>query len=301
MTDQEPKDDKKEILGALDDLFISAHRYRSSLEFKQLIEFVARFRFYSPYNAMLIYIQKPGARFVCPAYRWEGQFGRKIKPEANPLIILQPMGPVMFVFDVSDTEPGPLALPLPSFVENPFGVRSGKIGPELERTIENAKRDGVEIITKKEGSQLAGFIMAVSEKDFKTLLFRIGKDQNGFPIYQRIPVRYCLLLNENLSRESHYATLTHELGHLYCGHLGTPNRKWWPDRSHPEKKVREFEAEAVSFLVCSRKDITNPSDRYLSGYLDHHDEIPPISPEAIMKAAGLIEQMGTTRMKPRKE
>jgi len=171
----------------------------------------------------------------------------------------------------------------------------------FQRTIENSKRDGIEIIAKKEGSQLAGFIMAVSEEYSNFLLFRIGKDQKGFPIYQRIPVRYCLLLNENLSRESHYATLTHELGHLYCGHWGTPNRKWWLDRSHLEKTVREFEAEAVSFLVCSRKDIANPSDRYLSGYLDHYDEIPLISPETIMKAAGLIEQMGTTRMKPRKE
>ena len=224
---------RRKFSGALDDLFISARRYRSSQEFKELITFVSKFRFYSPYNAMLIYIQKPGARFVCPASRWERQFGRKIKPEANPLIILQPMGPVMFVFDVSDTEPGRDALPLPSYVENPFEVRSGKIGSELEWTIENAKRDGVEIITKKEGSQLAGSIMAVSEKNSKSLLFRIGKDQKGFPIYQRIPVRYCLLLNENLSRESHYATLTHELGHLYCGHLGTPNRKWWPDRSLP--------------------------------------------------------------------
>lgn len=301
MTDQEHQGDNKEIPRALDDLFISARRYRSSQEFKKLIDFITKFRFYSPYNAMLIYIQKPGARFVCPAYRWEKQFGRKIKPEANPLIILQPMGPVIFVFDVSDTDPGPDAPPLPEEVTSPFKVRYGKIGPELEWMIENAKRDGIEIVTKKEGSQLAGFIMTVPWKSLKPLLFQTGKDQEGNPDYQSVPVRYSLLLNENLNRESRYATLAHELGHLYCGHLGTPNRKWWPDRSHPEKTVREFEAEAVSFLVCSRKNIANPSDRYLSGYLDHHAEIPPISPETIMKAAGLIEQMGATRMKQRKE
>lgn len=207
----------------------------------------------------------------------------------------------MFVFDVSETDPGPDAPPLPEEVTNPFKVRSGKIGPELEWTIENAKRDGIEIVTKKEGSQLAGFIMTVSENSSKSLLFQIGQDQKGVPIYQRIPVRYCLLLNENLSRESRYATLTHELGHLYCGHLGSPNRKWWPDRKGLDDPVVEFEAEAVAYLVCQRAWISNPSDRYLSGSLGRNKEIPTISPETVMKVAGLIEQMGGSRMKPRKE
>ncbi len=140
MTDQEHQGDNKEILRALDDLFISARRYRSSLEFKQLIEFVSKFCFYSPYNAMLVHIQKPGAVFVIPASRWKKVYGQNIRHGATPLIILQPMGPVMFVFDVSDTEPGPDAPPLPKEVTNPFKVRSGKIGQELEWTIENEVR-----------------------------------------------------------------------------------------------------------------------------------------------------------------
>jgi hypothetical protein len=32
-----------------------------------------------------------------------------------------------------------------------------------------------------------------------------------------------------------------------------------------------------------------------------NDEIPPLSPKAIIKVAGLREQMGTTRIKQRKE
>jgi hypothetical protein len=56
--------------------------------------------------------------------------------------------------------------------------------------------------------------------------------------------------------------------------------------------VREFEAETVSYLVCTRQGIANPSERYLSGYLRDDPEIPPISPEVVMKATGVIEQMG---------
>jgi hypothetical protein len=35
--------------------------------------------------------------------------------------------------------------------------------------------------------------------------------------------------------------------------------------------------------------------------MDAHKETPPISLEAVMKAAGLIEKMGRERLKPRKE
>jgi hypothetical protein len=65
---------------------------------------------------------------------------------------LQPMGPVLFVFDVTDTEPLPGAPALPAKVERPFEVLHGRIGDELEQTIENAKRDGVNISERAHGS-----------------------------------------------------------------------------------------------------------------------------------------------------
>jgi hypothetical protein len=62
----------------------------------------------------------------------------------------------------------------------------------------------------------------------------------------------------------------------------------------------EFEAESVCYLVCERLGITNPSANYLSGYYDRHGDVPAISLECVLKAAGLIEQMSTGWMKPRK-
>jgi hypothetical protein len=98
---------------ALDELFTLARKYNSSYEYLELVRFVGRFRFYSPFNAMLIYTQMPGARFVCTALRWERDYRREIKIGARPIVILQPMGPILFVFDVSDTAPLPNARPLP--------------------------------------------------------------------------------------------------------------------------------------------------------------------------------------------
>jgi hypothetical protein len=93
----------------------------------------------------------------------------------------------------------------------------------------------------------------------------------------------------------------HELAHLYCGHLGSPNPKWWPDRRGFHHIVREFEAESVCYMICERLGIGNPSEEYLSSLLGPGTGVPPISLEAVMTSAGLIERMGRERLKPRKE
>src|ERR1700681_2013971 len=143
---------------ALEELFTLAGKYNSSDAYLELMRFVGRFRFYSPFNAALIHTQMPGAHFVCTIRRWLKDYGREIKIDARPIVILQPMGPTLFVFDVSDTAPLPNARPLPLRVEDPFQVRSGKIGGQLALTIENAKRDGVRVSERADGSQRAGSI-----------------------------------------------------------------------------------------------------------------------------------------------
>ena len=285
---------------ALDDLFNATRVYKTSKEYHDLLKFIENFRFYSPFNAILMCLQRPGATFVAPANKWVEKYGYKIKPNANPLVILQPMGPVMFVFDAADTEPGPNAKPLPSRVRKPFAVTGGKIGGELERTIENAKRDGVLVLDHKSGSQLGGSIRAVYDNS-RTQRFQVGGPKRGEPLFEEVPVRYEMLFSEDLSKEARYATIVHELAHLYCGHLGTPNKKWWPDRTGLSHQIVEFEAESVSHLVCARLDIKTPSEEYLSGYVSKNNEVPKISLECVMKAAGLIERMGKGRLKKRKK
>ena len=286
---------------ALDELFNATYAYRSSKEFYDLIKFVRRFRFYSPYNAFLIHIQRPGASYVAPPHRWKRKYGRTVKPNANPIVILQPMGPVMFVFDVSDTEKGPYAKPLPVGIDKPFEVRGGKIGDELWRIEDNVIRDGIRIHGQKTGSQAAGSIQRINGRHLPPLIYTYGKDRQGNKKHYEVQVRYEMLMNLDLSPEARYATLAHELAHLYCGHLGTPNKKWWPDRLGLSHSAVEFEAETVSYLVCQRIGIDTPSEDYLSGYIGKHDKVPHISLECIMKAGGIIEKMGQKRLKPRME
>jgi hypothetical protein len=280
--------DRQSARTALDELFTLARKYNSSDAYLELIRFVGRFRFYSPFNAMLIYTQMPGARFVCTALRWRRDYHREIKIDARPIVILQPMGPILFVFDASDTEPLPNARPLPVAVNDPFRMRSGKIGGHLALTIQNAKRDGVRVSERADGSQRAGSIQRAAAGQH--LEFRIAK--KPAPKSTQIPLWFELLLNSRLSPETRYATLVHELAHLYCGHLGTPNERWWPDRQNLSQTVCEFEAESVSYLVCARLGIDTASEEYLAGYVRNCPVTPSISLDRVMKSVWLLEQMG---------
>jgi hypothetical protein len=211
-------------------------------------------------------------------------------------VILQPMGPVLFVFDVSDTAALPNARPLPRQVEDPFQVRSGKIGGQLPLTIDNAKRDGVRVSERVDGSRRAGSIQWATGGQH--VEFTIAKRPT--PKSAQIPVRFELLLNSAHSAETRYGTLVHEFAHLYCGHLGTPNSQWWPDRQNLSHAVREFEAESVSYLVCTRLGIDTASDEYLAAYVRKCRTTPPISLDRIMKAVWLLERMGRTNLGLRK-
>ena len=276
--------DMESIKHSLDELFLLTSQYSSSANYMKLLDFVKRFPHIAPYNAMLAHIQMPGATFILSPYKWRNRFGRTIKPGARPIVILRTMGPVDFVFDVSDTE----GAPLPPRIENPFAVRDGNIGESLHFTEENCKRDGVYIYKSNLGSTEAGSLR----------LARTKRDQTFRK--KEISVVFELEVAERMSPEQRYATITHELGHLYCGHLGTNNPLWWPDRHGLPRSMVEFEAESVSYLVCKRFGLDIAAEEYLAGYAGSQAEVPPISLECVMKAAGLIEKMGKEIMQLRK-
>lgn len=280
---------------ALDELFTLTSQYRASRLYAQLLRFTARFRQYSPYNALLIHAQMPGATYVAPPSRWLAEYGRLIKPGARPIVALRPRGPVFFVFDVKDTEPGPNAKTLPESVLSPFAARGRPVDAQLCLVTANSRRDGVRVSIREEGSQSAGSIrLAASDAQFLTFDYGVRK-----PRRTRVPLRYELLVNRGLATESRFATVAHELAHLYCGHLGTTDDRWWPDRRNVPSDATELEAESVAYLVCRRFGVDSASAAYLAGYLRDNKQLPEISLERVMVAAGLIERMSTRAMPPR--
>lgn len=281
---------------SVDDLVAEAWQYRRSADFRELLEFMGRFRQQKPFNALLLHIQRPGATFVETARNWRERHGRVVKPGERPLVVLWTFGPVMFMYDLSQTEPDASAPPLPLHVEAPFAMPP-IVGVEraVTLTIANAQRDGVRVTPVPAGSALAGCIRT-SRGSWQDVLVRRRP-----PVVERHAVKYDVEVNDGLSPTEVYATLAHELGHLYCGHLGTPNPKWWPDRCRVSERTKEFEAEAVGYIACKRLDPDAQLPPHLAGHLESPDVPEDMSLEAVVRAAGAVVDMAVKHLPPRKD
>jgi hypothetical protein len=254
---------------ALNELYEATLAYRKSDAYRGLLDYIARFRNYSGYNLFLVRIQKPDARYIATAKHWKQVFGRGPKRGARPLIMLQPGGPVMFVYDLADTEGNPA----PPTLLDPF-YAEGEV-PKLtwEKVLKNCRREGFTVVAQELPTDQAGSVKG-----------RIDEDSN--PPYFEIKLNACH------TEPARFVTLAHELAHIYCGHLGGHPSKRWPDRSHLPMDIREFEAESAAYIVAKRRGIASGSDRYLSEYLNTHAEVPPIDVELVIRVSDRIEKMG---------
>jgi hypothetical protein len=66
----------------LDTLLTEARLYRTTADYKALLDFVVRLRNFAPYNAMLLQVQKPGLTYAASAADWLKKFGRTPKEGA---------------------------------------------------------------------------------------------------------------------------------------------------------------------------------------------------------------------------
>jgi hypothetical protein len=262
---------------ALDDLTSRALAYRTGPELKALFDFMRRFPHIAPYNAMLLHVQNPGIGYALQARFWERGYHRRVRPGARPYVILQTMGPVAFVFELSDTEPIDPAFDLvPEIVENPFPAKGQPPAGALQRLIAGCLK--VRIV--------------VQDQDFAT-----NRAGNVIRLWD---ATFGITLNSKHTEAQRIGTIAHELGHVFCGHLGTVEEGFWPDNSNAPEDVREFEAEAVAYLVTDRLGLDIGSHKYLAGYLsDASEPLPNSSLDTVLKAVGKIEEMlrGTFRVR----
>lgn len=221
---------------ALDELFLSTLEYRHSDTYQKLLQFVSRFPKYAPFNGFLLFMQNPEISFVATRDQWWNRFERRVREGARALVILAPMSPVAFVYDLADTD----GRRLPRELEHPFETVGDLSSTVWEHTLCNCReRDRI----------------VVMEKQFSPLHAGTARTNTaGQPIMagQQRKAKRIVELNNQLTREQKYATLVHELAHIHCGHIGDDADGWWPDRRQLTLEQMEFEAESVSFLVCTR-------------------------------------------------
>lgn len=218
---------------------------------------------------MLLQVQKPGLSYAASARDWRERFGRTPKEGARPLLILWPFGPVALVYDVLDTEGKPLPEDVASFFAH------GSIDEE----------------------QLTSFAPMINKKNIEWCWVDAG-DQNAGSIRVikratkvKETTRYRMHMNRNHATAVQFATLAHELAHLFLGHLGPDRALNVPERPSMSHAQHEIEAESVAYLVCARNGVTSKSETYLSNYIEKNTTVDHLDLYQVMRAAGQVEAL----------
>ena len=261
--------DEEATRSLLDQLLADSRMYRQSKDYKALLDFVVRLRDFAPFNAMLLQVQKPGLRYAASERDWWVKFKRRPKEGARPLLILWPFGPVALVYDATDTEGKDLPDDAFSF------LASGSVSL----------------------GQLRAFRQPLSGKKIRLSWFDAGDANAGYVrVVKRAKndneaTRYGIWINRNHDPAIQFATLAHELGHLYLGHLGRDRKLSVPRRPQLSHAQREIEAESVAFIVCCRNGVKPKSQPYLANFVDSDSTSEDVDVYQVVRAAGQVESV----------
>ena len=263
----------------IDELFNRSKKYKGSQEFCRFFNFIARFKHYSRFNTMLVYLQDESVTFFGGAKFWEKKFNRKVNEDARPYVILQPFSPVMLVYDIFQTEGKQTPQ---KFLENGLGTElfevKGQINPQiLDDAISIARSWGIKISFKPLSFFNAGYVTTIFKGHLE------------------------IALKEGMSYEQNLAVLIHELGHLFLGHTGHAvlfqateegkNKEIKLMNRKLSKTGEELEAETISFLICKKLGLETRSAEYLAGYISSDKDLEGFSYEIVIKIADKIEEI----------
>lgn len=253
----------------LDQLLADSRLYRAGKDYRALLDFVVRLRNFAPFNAMLLQVQKPGLMYAASRLDWLERFNRTVKDGARPLLILWPFGPVALVYDLADTEGDPL----------PNGVAAFAAHGAMD------------------AATLKGYALKMAKKYIAWVEVDAGDGKAGsIKVTERatkpeLPSNYQIAVNRNHDHNVKFATVAHELGHLFLGHLGKDKYLNIPERPPLQHSQRELEAESLSYIVCARNGVLSQSESYLSTHVKSDTTVDQIDLYQVMRAAGQVEAL----------
>lgn len=260
-----PEAQARSLLGQL---LEDSRLYRHSADYSELLKFIARFRNFAPFIAMLLDIQKPGMRYVASSFDWRQRFGRTIQHGARPLLTLWPFSPVRLVYDLADTEG--------DTIPDDAAFFPAKGDMDRKRIWDFAAilhRRGIAWHEIDSGDADAGEM---------ALLWAATKEAAG---------EYRLTVNRSHAPPVQFVTIAHELGHLFLGHLAADVRLGITARNTLPHAQEELEAESVAYLVANRNGVTTKSQTYLSSILASDQDMPTFDLYQVMRAAGRVESI----------
>jgi hypothetical protein len=260
-----------ETADRIDELYRAAKEPGATPPWADLFNRIARHTHMAPFNLMLADIQRPGARYVAFPEKWR-EIGREVKPGSVPIVVLWPFCPVRCAYELADTTGSKEDdAVLDRVFGEPLEAKAG-ISEKLARR------------AQKEDQIATSFVKMASSRGGDAQVIHGPTAEKGKPAAARWLVR----ISSDLNQAARFKVLVHELAHIYVGHLGG-NGKKWPSRRPEGLDAREFEAEAVSFIVGRRFGLHTNSAEYLTGYVKDNT-LEHVSFSAIARAAGRIEQ-----------
>lgn len=247
----------------LDDLFRRQFKVADPSVVCEFFEWMTTQRATAIFNLWLARLQNPKVRQIGTERDWK-EVGRPLKPNADPILILRAMGPVMVVYDVSDTE----GLQLPKSDE------VARISIDTNRVLKSIRQLaelGIETKTKFVGAATAVADGQARRKE--KLHYSIDASGSDAPRFL-------------------FDKITRGACSIFCGHQGRFFKALdpWPDRVHVSPAVEKFETEAAAFLVLARAGIRAPDALHLAPMVESCN-MATVSIDAVVRAAGKVEQL----------
>lgn len=228
---------------------------------------IIRAQFLSPFNALMVEIMRPGSSFAMTESEW-AKHGRRKVPFSPPLLVLKAFGPVMPVYEYSDTEPiedyeGEVLDVTPSF---DFVTATEDPSRHIAALLSHAHYVSIDVNGVDMGTNLGGDTRRL---DRGTRIVQRQRSEWHFKL--NFLVRY----DRNAQSASMFHTLVHEYAHVLLGHLGPlsdrkPRNQWDKqarDRASIPNGVCEIEAETVAYLVDKYVGVKGNGKEYLEPYL----------------------------------
>jgi hypothetical protein len=252
-----------------------------------------------------------GTPQTCPDWaEWQSE-KRFVKFDAAPIIILWPFSPIRFVYELEDTGPDIDR----EAIGDPFAVK-GSLYPRvlsaLVSSLKKQKSFKIKIEGRRQGFSYAGSAAAQGTLPIGAVNNALGNGSRIGEFVQENAVSgtfsntgqipsFRVTVNDRLEPKERFVTIAHELGHIFCGHLGgctsrmnKDEESGWPDRGFLGKHEVEVEAEAVAYLVASRAGIVAASAEYLKVHATRAD-ITRINIDLVVRAAARIERLAKIR------
>jgi hypothetical protein len=261
---------------SVNELFRRAINLKNTGQFAKLWYFLAKMRHYSIYNTSLVYAQNDGVTFFGSAAYWKKNFQRTINEDARVYIMIAPMHPVLYAYDVYDTSG---VLTPDEFVRQGVGFetldKDKLFNKEIfYRALNNVKGWGIPVIIKPQYIAKGGHI---------TTIFA-GKLE--------------IVINERRELIEQFQVLIHELAHLLLGHTRhgilvhhINNQKNTLLNRKVSRELQELEAETVNYLISTRLGLNTMSAEYLSGYIKNEEMLKKFNYDLVIKTANKVETL----------